>query len=165
LYWTEQNVERFAFLERLLDLLDRHQWRAAADSGWDEFDVTVYGDRFSKVLVKTVAENHGGRKRLLRARLIAQWTLGAKIAFAVVVAEVAFLVGITAHVWWIMPLTVAVPLTALYLHWRAKRTLRLTAALLDLAADELGLLKMKPGAGKPDTSPAAPTVSAAAKVP
>ena len=35
-------------------------------------EYTVFGDRFTKVVVNTVAENHGGNKRLLRARLRAR---------------------------------------------------------------------------------------------
>ena len=62
---------------------DRDQWQSRTDSGWDEFDVTIFGDRFSKVVVKTVSENHGGEKRLLRARLDAGWTLRGKISLFV----------------------------------------------------------------------------------
>ena len=73
-YWNEKSIERFTFLEALLELLDRDQWQARTDSGWDEFDLTIYGDRFTRVDVKTVAENHGGEKRLLRAHLKGGWT-------------------------------------------------------------------------------------------
>jgi hypothetical protein len=37
-----------------------------------------------------------------------------------------------------------IPLVALYLHHRARRALRLGIALLDLAAHQLGLIKLDP---------------------
>jgi len=154
-YWNEKSIERFTFLEALLELLDRDQWQSRADSGWDEFDVTIYGDRFSKVLVKTVSENHGGEKRLLRARLEGGWTLLGKISFVVIVASMC----LAARLWWALALPSSqVPLWALwgvtilpliligiwagYLHLRARRSLRLAVALLDLCAKQLNLIKL-----------------------
>lgn len=154
-YWNEKSIERFTFLESLLDLLDRDQWQSRADSGWDEFDVTIYGDRFTKVLVKTVAENHGGEKRLLRARLEGGWTLLGKISFFAFAAGMC----LTARLWWTLALPAAqVPLWVLwvltvfplmliclwagYLYLRTRRSLRLATALLDLCAKELKLIKL-----------------------
>lgn len=154
-YWNEKGIERFAFLEALLELLDRDRWQSRTDSGWDEFDVTIFGDRFSKVLVKTVSENHGGEKRLLRARLEAGWTLRGKISFFVM----ALVMCIAARLWWSIMLPVAqVPVWTLwtvtlvpvllmalwtgYLYLRARRSLRLATALLDLCAKQLGLIKL-----------------------
>jgi glycosyltransferase involved in cell wall biosynthesis len=154
-YWNEKSIERFTFLEALLDLLDRDQWQSRADSGWDEFDVTIYGDRFTKVLVKTVAENHGGEKRLLRARLEGGWTLLGKISFFAFAAGMC----LAARLWWTLALPSAqVPLWVLwvltvfplmliclwasYLYVRTRRSLRLATALLDLCAKELKLIKL-----------------------
>src|SRR5262249_1031776 len=154
-YWNEKSIERFTFLEALLELLDRDQWQSRADSGWDEFDVTIYGDRFTKVLVKTVAENHGGEKRLLRARLEGSWTLLGKISFFTVAVGMC----LAARLWWALALPATqVPLWALwgltvfpltliglwvgYLQLRARRSLRLTTALLDMCAKQLSLIKL-----------------------
>jgi hypothetical protein len=141
-YWNEEGVERFVFLQKLLEVLERDQWQARADSGWDEYDVTIYGDRFTKVNVKTVAENHGGNKRLLRGRLTAHWTLLGKAFLWTVVAFVAIFLAVTAHALWALSAWLLVVLVAAYLHLRALRTLRLGAALLDLSAQELGLIKL-----------------------
>lgn len=147
-YWNDAGIERFAFLEKLLDLLDRDRWQARPDSGWDEFDVTVYGDRFSKVTIKTVAENHGGNKRLLRGQLTAGWSLRAKIFFGSTILLSVLAVNIATHLhrgaWWPLPLLGLIPLVAGYLHLRARRTLRLGLGLLDCAAKELGLVKLDP---------------------
>ena len=142
-YWNEKSIERFTYLEKLLEVLDRDNWQARSDSGWDEHDLTVYGDRFSKVIVNTVSENHGGEKRLLRGRLQSGWTLLAKITFSLVIAVVIGFMAATSHALWSLPAVLIIPLVAAYFHIRGRRTLRLGAALLDLTAQQVGLIKLK----------------------
>lgn len=154
-YWNEKSIERFTFLDALLELLDRDQWQSRTDSGWDEFDLSIYGDRFTRVDVKTVAENHGGEKRLLRAHLKGGWTfLGKMSVFAIAVC-----MCLAARLWWSLALPMAeVPLWMLwgltilplmliglwagYLQLRTRRSLRLATALLDLCAKQLKLIKL-----------------------
>jgi hypothetical protein len=117
--------------------------------------VTIYGDRFSKVLVKTVSENHGGEKRLLRARLEGGWTLLGKMSFFGVVVGMC----LASRLWWSLALPVTqVPLLMLYgftcvplaliglwvgyLRLRTRRSVRLATAVLDLCAKELKLVKL-----------------------
>lgn len=142
-YWNEVGTERFSFLQTLLELLDRNRWQAHPDSGWDEYDVTIYGDRFSKVEVKTVSENHGGDKRLLRVQLRASWTLLGKITFWAVTSAVILFVGLSNYWIWTLPVMMLIPLIAGYLHLRARRTLRLGMALLDLTAQTLKMVKLE----------------------
>jgi hypothetical protein len=154
-YWNEKSIERFTFLEALLELLDRDQWQARTDSGWDEFDVTIYGDRFTRVDVKTVAENHGGEKRLLRAHLEGGWTFLGKMSFF----AMAVCMCLAARLWWSLALPRAgVPLWMLwgltvfplaliglwagYLELRTRRSVRLATTLLDLCAKQLQLIKL-----------------------
>ncbi len=142
-YWTEEGVERFTFLERLLNLLDRDHWRVRPDSGWDEFDLTIYGDRFSKVIVNTVAENHGGPKRLVRGRLSVHWTLVARMTFTAVIGALVLAQGVLGRSVWVgWGAVVIIPLLLGYLHLRSRRSIRLAAALLDLTAQELKLVKL-----------------------
>jgi GT2 family glycosyltransferase len=141
-YWNEVGIERFSFLQTLLELLDRDRWQARPDSGWDEYDVTIYGDRFSKAEVKTVCENHGGNKRLLRGHLRSSWTLLGKMTFWIVTGGALLFVGLSNYQVWALPVLALVPLIAAYLHLRARRTLRLGIALLDLTGQELKLAKL-----------------------
>jgi glycosyltransferase involved in cell wall biosynthesis len=145
-YWNEASIERFEFLAKLLNVLDRDHWQSSADSGWDEFDVTIFGDRFTKVLVHTVAENHGGNKRLLRARLSGHWTLLGQVFFWVTVmltALIAFVTyHLTKHYLWALPSWLLVAGVTGYLHLRTRRTVRLGLALLDLTAQEMKLTKL-----------------------
>jgi len=147
-YWSEQGVERVEFLNKLLELLDRDHWQASTDSGWDEFDVAINGDRFTRVVVNTVCENHGGNQRLLRARLAAGWTLLGKAFLWSVVAAVVVFVFVSSHAWWALLSWLLVGLATGYLHLRAHRTLRLGLGLLDLTAKQMGLTKL--GTNKPN---------------
>ncbi|MDZ7378570.1 MAG: hypothetical protein ONB06_04405, partial [candidate division KSB1 bacterium] len=118
------------------------QWQVRTDTGWDEFDLIIYGDRFSLVEVRTVSENHGGAKRLLRARLEARWTLLAKVLLPLVVAISVILFHATGDRLEATPILLAIPAVALYLHLRCRRTLRLGVVLLDRAAQTLGLTRV-----------------------
>jgi O-antigen biosynthesis protein len=158
-YWNEQGIERFAYLERLMLLLEREGWQSISDSGWDEFDVTIYGDRFTKSVVRTVAENHGGNKRLLRGQLMGRWTLFGRASLCLVAGAMVLTSRLlwtlllpmnesSWWAWWGLWLAAAAPLMMIpiwgaYLRHRTRRTLRLSAALLDIAAQELNLIKLK----------------------
>ncbi len=141
-FWNEQGIERMVFLNKLMEILKRDGWQANADSGWDEFDVTIHGDRLTKVVVQTVCENHGGMKRLLRVRLSARWRLLGKVWMGSVVVMVAVFVAAAAHAIWALPAWLLVVIMAGVLHLRAQRTLRLGLGLIDLTAQETGLTKL-----------------------
>jgi hypothetical protein len=76
--WSESGVPRQQLLERLLQLAAQHAWFVRVDPGWAEHDVRFYGDRWNKVDVSTVTENHGGGRLLTRVRLRLQATLYQK---------------------------------------------------------------------------------------
>lgn len=141
-FWNERGVERMPFLRKLMEVLEHDGWQANADSGWDEFDVTIHGDRLTKVVVHTVCENHGGMKRLLRVRLSAHWTLLGKVWLWTVVALVVFFMAATSHALWALPSWLLVVIMTGFLQLRAQRTLRLGLGLVDLTAQQMGLTKL-----------------------
>ncbi len=148
-FWSDTGVDRFALLDKLLEIMQRDEWQKSTDSGWDEFDVTIHGDRLTKALVHTACENHGGDKRLVRVRLTAHWTLRAKVWLWMIVGLVAFFVMLASRAWWALPAWVLVLLMTLYLQTRARRTLRLALGLVDLAAQQAGLAKFDPFKNNP----------------
>ncbi len=84
-------MDRESLLKELLALAARHRWFVRVDSGWETHDVRFYGDRWCKADLVTVTENHGGGRRLTRARLLPAPTLYQKAAiffsaYAVVLA-------------------------------------------------------------------------------
>ena len=57
-YWSQQRMDRLAFVAALLRRLDEKGWPNRSDVGWSEFDVEVYGSRWSHLQITTVAEDH-----------------------------------------------------------------------------------------------------------
>ncbi len=78
--WSEDGVDRETLLKELLALAARHRWFVRVDSGWETHDVRFYGDRWCKADLVTVSENHGGGRRLTRARLATAPTLYQRAA-------------------------------------------------------------------------------------
>jgi O-antigen biosynthesis protein len=130
--WSEEGVDRESLLKELLALAARHRWFVRVDSGWETHDVRFYGDRWCKADLVTVSENHGGGRRLTRARLVTAPTLYQKAAIFLSAYVVVFALGIRAE----LELAV-IPVAGLFLwHLRASaRRLRsvVMAAVLSVA--------------------------------
>lgn len=155
-YWNETGDDRHSFLRTLVGFLEDHRWENMTDSGWDEHDVTIYGDRFSQVLVTTVSEYHGGNKILLRARLTPKLTLSSRILICLLAIIVSFCFAQSARlaVTALLAILLAI-LCGLYLHSRKCRTLRLAAGMLDLVAKDRNWIKLAPKENKPADPPPA----------
>jgi GT2 family glycosyltransferase len=67
-YWSEQGVGRTDLLRLAIAYLDEHRWGKVIDSGWSDWDLEVYCDRWTIVRMSSVQEEHGGGKRLIRIR-------------------------------------------------------------------------------------------------
>jgi hypothetical protein len=139
-YWAERRLERVEFVARVLRELDQRTWPNRSDIGWSEFDVEVYGNRWSAVQLVTAAEDHPRGRQLIRCRLRARWSLHAQVVFWLLVALTAIVVGFFGG--WSALLLLTLPLFAYYLH-RQKRNLQsLLIVFLDGLAKELKLIKV-----------------------
>ena len=61
--WSEDGQGRDQLLERLVAQARAQGAMLRADSGWEPFDLTIRGDRWSNVELTTVTEEHGGGRR------------------------------------------------------------------------------------------------------
>ncbi|MFL6527091.1 MAG: glycosyltransferase [Chthoniobacterales bacterium] len=68
-YWSEEAKDRHDLLREIFTLLDAEGWRYSSDTGWQEWDVQIYGNFWWSITLQTVTEYHGGSKCLTRARL------------------------------------------------------------------------------------------------
>ena len=80
-YWGQSSVDRFAFLRASLLRLQAEGWQVRPDTGWNEFDFEVLGNRWSRLRVTTAAEELDQGKRTLRCRFEPRWSLLAKVLF------------------------------------------------------------------------------------
>jgi glycosyltransferase involved in cell wall biosynthesis len=159
-YWADPRVDRLKFVTGMLRRLDAQGWRNKSDEGWSDYDVEIYGSRWSNLQITTVAEDHPLNRQLLRCRLRPIWSLRATALFwalcAVELVVIGF-VGASEHWLWLLLLTL--PLFAWFLR-REKRTLQSTISIfLDDFAKSWKLTRIQPP--KPERvskKPAAPVL-------
>ncbi|MHB8382349.1 MAG: glycosyltransferase family 2 protein [Candidatus Binataceae bacterium] len=75
-YWNEQHVTRDALLERTMKLFARDGHRAFVDRGWNDYDLELRPDPWTRVELKTADEEHEGAK--LKNHIVARVRLSRK---------------------------------------------------------------------------------------
>jgi hypothetical protein len=143
-YWSEKRIERVEFVATLLRQLDKRGWPNRSDIGWSEFDVEIYGNRWSNVQLITAAEDHPRGRQLIRCRLRATWSLQAKAVFWSLLGLEAIVVGSFGD-WlkWIAIVLLTLPLFAYFQHYQKRKLQSLLITFLDGLAKDIGLLKVK----------------------
>jgi glycosyltransferase involved in cell wall biosynthesis len=142
-YWSTPGGDRYALLHRILAKLEKEGWEHKADTGWNDYDVEIFGSRWSRLRLATATEELEGGKRVFRCRLKATWSLPARIVFWSVCGLEILLISMLASAHpWIWMLLLSMSLLGWWLE-QEKRTLLLwILALLDEVAAELGLVKI-----------------------
>ena len=136
-YWSHEPVNRLALVAEILWRLGQQGWPNKSDIGWSDYDVEIYGSRWSNLQLTTVTEEHGRNKHLIRCRLRARWSLPAKVAFWLAGGFELLVLGFVGkQLPWLWLLLLTLPLFAWYIH-REQRHLRslLVVFLDDLARD------------------------------
>jgi GT2 family glycosyltransferase len=94
-FWSDRGLEKEAILHGLTDELTERRYVVRVDQGWSEFDLEVLGGVWSRAHVTVCAENHGGAKRVLRAR---GPIAGSPATYTALVASIG-LAAVGAAVW------------------------------------------------------------------
>ena len=142
-YWSANRMDRLEFVAAILQRLDREGWARSSDIGWSEYDLEIYGSRWSQLQLTTVSEEHPQNNQLIRCRLRTSWTLAARMTFGSLLALELLLIGLIGA-WrpWSWLLLLTLPIAAAFL-WFDQRNLRsVVVALLDTLARELNLTKL-----------------------
>ncbi len=143
-YWADASLDRVDFVQRILQRLDQQGWAIKADVGWSNFDVEIFGSRWSHLQLATVAEPHAGGKQLLRCRLRMAWSLSAKVALCSILGFELVVIGFIWHtLWQIWFLLLTVPAFAWYVAHDQRDLQRLIAVVLDDIAQKNGMIKLK----------------------
>jgi GT2 family glycosyltransferase len=150
-YWSEEGKDRHHLLGAIFALLNEEDWRYSTDTGWNEWDIQIYGNFWWSIVLQTVTEYHGGPKCLTRAGLRHRFVTTTVIINLVVLSLLGYHQLNAGHfdVW----------LLLLYLGFvaflgnRARRLKSRVAELVDLAAYRAGLQRIPRRSRKLEPTP------------
>lgn len=141
-YWSQEGLERRAFLESVLRALDQQGWQSKADAGWSDYDVEIYGNRWSHCQITTVSE--GILPGLVRCRLVPMMSLPAKLFLGAFLGVELLVIGILQPEFpWIWLILLALPILAWWLEQEKRDLQRLVAAFLDELARSHRMQKLR----------------------
>ena len=160
-YWNEQSVTREALLDRVMKLFARDGHPALVDRGWNDYDLELRPDPWTRVELKTADEEHEGSKLknhiVARVRLSSQSRIGlAAGLFGAGAAAVAVLPGFSLA---ILALTMAAAACAVFALARAGRY---AYRAIEEAAAEINLVPLGAPARAAQAASGAPRTAAAA---
>ncbi len=136
-FWSEQGRDRHYLLGAIFELLEEEGWRYSTDSGWNEWDVQIYGNFWWSIALQTVTEYHGGGKCLTRVRLRNRFVTTTIIFNLIALSLLIYRQLNISHVdFWVL---VPYLLFLLFLWTRARLLKSRVAELVDLAAHRAGL--------------------------
>jgi hypothetical protein len=137
IFWTDEGRDRHYLLGAIFQLLDEEGWRYSIDSGWNEWDMQIYGNFWWSITLQTVTEYHGNGKCLtrvrLRNRLVATTVIFILIALSLLVYRQ---LNVPYIDFWV---TIPFLLFLAFLATRARLLKSRVAELVDLASRRVGL--------------------------
>jgi hypothetical protein len=127
-------------LGAIFELLDEEGWRYSTDSGWNEWDIQIYGNFWWSIALQTVTEYHGGSKCLTRVRLRNRFVTTTIIFNLIALSLLIYRQLNISHVdlWVLVPYV----LFLVFLWTRARLLKSRVAELVDLAAHRAGLQRV-----------------------
>ena len=147
-YWSDGQVDRFAFLQALKVRLEQEAWLVKTDSGWNDFDLEIAGHRWTQLHLVTVSEQLDQGRLSFHCRLRSGWSLMSKalfgFLFAVELCVIAWLGPVQPWIWMLL---LSMPVASWLLEHEQAQLIQSIAALVDQTAAELKLIKLP----KPET--------------
>ncbi|HET9418856.1 MAG TPA: glycosyltransferase [Chthoniobacterales bacterium] len=151
-FWSSEGRDRHYLLGSIFDLLEEEGWRYSIDTGWNDWDIQIYGNFWWSIALQTVTEYHGQGECLTRVRLRNRAVPTTVAANLIALSLLIYRQLNTSHV----ALSVIVPyaLFLVFLASRARALKSRVAELVEAAAHRVGLQRMRRGRLVP-VSPAA----------
>jgi GT2 family glycosyltransferase len=136
-YWSNENG-RLMLLDKILEEIKAAGWKVRVDSGWNGWDMEVYGSRYVKVRITTATEHHHNVGKLTRVRtqpLMSHFCSALSIASCILTA----LLLLQTYLWPFNRTAVLIPLAwwTMYLVNRWKVTTPVLG-MIDLVAERAG---------------------------
>ena len=127
----------------MVEGLDRQGWPHKPDVGWSEYDVEVFGNRWTNLQLITVMEDYPKEAQMVRCRLRAMWSLPARAAFWLVLGlELLLCSFLAARSAWAWLLLLTLPLFAIFLHRQKRHLQSRIVVFLDETAKRWNLAKL-----------------------
>jgi hypothetical protein len=143
-YWTTKDISRVDFVNDILNRLDQQGWPTKVDTGWCDYDIEIFGSRWSRLQLTTVTEDLAGGQKLFRVRLRAGWSLPAKLAFWSAFGFEMLLIGVVAHEQpWLWMTLLTMPLLGWFFEQEKRNLQRLIAGFLDEVAASRKMTRLK----------------------
>ena len=137
-------MERIAFVQSVIQALERDGWLYKTDAGWSDFDVEIFASRWGHLYLTTVVEPHGYQKILLRCRMRTTWSLLAKLSFWGMAGLELLIIGVfRSNFPWLWLLLLTLPLFAWFIDSDRRNLQRIIVLLLDEIAGRYGSVKMR----------------------
>ncbi len=134
-YWSQTGRGRIELLKRSIDYMNEFRIGKLIDSGWSDWDISVYCQTGIVFKIATVEEDHGGGRRLVRIRYrlsIVPWLVGTSLASVACATAVALPLGLI--------LTLGTLALGGHHWWRASRTAVRVVGLFDVLAAEMSMV-------------------------
>jgi hypothetical protein len=142
-YWANQRSDRVEFLNGILRRLDLEGWPNRGDSGWSDYDIEIYGHRWSRLRLTLIFEDYADGKRLFRCRLRSTWSLPALVAFWAAFAVQLFALGVLARGRpWLWTVLFSMLVFGWYLRSQKRALQRVFAVFLDEMARHWKMTKL-----------------------
>ena len=142
-YRAETEVRRFEFLQHVLRRLDEDGWQTKLDTGWNDHDVEIYGQRWARLRLTTAAELLQGQT-IMRCRLQGNWSLRAKLVFWALLGAELVVVGLLHNIQpWFWMILLTVPLAGWFLEQEKRNLQGMIAVVLNATAADLNMAKLK----------------------
>jgi GT2 family glycosyltransferase len=140
IYWSEEGKDRHHLLGTIFELLEEEGWRYSTDTGWNEWDLQIYGNFWWSIKLQTVTEYHGGAKGLTRVGLRHKFVATTVIINLILLSILIYRQLNSSHVdlWSIIPYSIF----AAFLAYRAHALKARVAELVDAAAYRAGLKRI-----------------------
>jgi hypothetical protein len=143
-YWSQNDISRLHVIEELIHTLERTNWPHKVDTGWNNYDVEVFGNRWSRVQLTVAMEPLAGNNRIFRWRICAYWSLAAKLAFWAAFAFEMLVIGVVAREEpWLWMLLLTIPLFGLFLEQEKRNLHRMVSAVLDSVGREKKMTRLE----------------------
>jgi O-antigen biosynthesis protein len=142
-FWSSDGRDRHYLLGAIFDLLEEEGWRYSVDTGWNDWDIQIYGNFWWSTVLQTVTEYHGQGECLTRVRLrnrVVPTTVAVNLlALSLLIYQQLN----TSHV----RLAVLIPYAVFvfFLATRARALKSRVAELVEVAAHRVGLQRMRRG--------------------